>query len=83
MRKTSVLLAVLERRAGYNLGGYDVFCNVVGGLKLIDPSCDLGILVAVASNFNDRPCDNSTVVIGEVGLAGELRPVSQIERRIS
>ena len=64
-------------------GGYDVFCNVVGGLKLIDPSCDLGILVAVASNFNDRPCDNSTVVIGEVGLAGELRPVSQIERRIS
>jgi DNA repair protein RadA/Sms len=81
-KRFAVLLAVLERRAGYNLGGYDVFCNVVGGLKLLDPSCDLGILVAVASNVNDRPCDRSIVVIGEVGLAGELRPVSQIERRI-
>ncbi|MCK4234702.1 DNA repair protein RadA [candidate division WOR-3 bacterium] len=81
-KRFSILLAVLERRAGYNLGGFDVFCNVVGGLKLLDPSCDLGILVAVASNFDDRPCDNKTVVIGEVGLAGEVRPVSQIDRRV-
>jgi len=82
-KRFSILLAVLERRAGYNLGGYDIFCNVVGGLKLLDPSCDLGILVAVASNFDDHPCDNKTVVIGEVGLGGEVRAVAQIERRIS
>jgi len=81
-KRFSILLAVLERRAGYNLGGFDVFCNVVGGLKLLDPSCDLGLVVAVASNFDDRPCNNGTVVIGEVGLAGEVRPVSQIERRV-
>jgi len=81
-KRFSILLAVLERRAGYNLAGYDVFCNVVGGLKLIDPSCDLGLLVAVASNIDDRPCNNGTIVIGEVGLAGEVRPVTQIERRV-
>ncbi len=81
-KRFSILLAVLERRAGYNLGGYDVFCNVVGGLKLIDPSCDLGLLVAVASNIENRPCNNGTIVIGEVGLAGEVRPVTQIEKRV-
>lgn len=81
-KKFSILLAVLERRAGYNLGGFDVFCNVVGGLRLLDPSCDLGLLVAVASNFEDKPCDNGTVVVGEVGLSGEVRAVSQIERRV-
>jgi DNA repair protein RadA/Sms len=82
-KKFSILLAVLERKAGYNLGGYDVFCNVVGGLKLFEPSCDLGLLIAIASNLEDRPCNNGTVVIGEVGLAGEVRAVSQIERRIA
>ena len=81
-KKFAILLAVLERRAGFNLGGYDVFCNVVGGLKLLEPSCDLGLLVAIASNYKDRACNSGTVVIGEVGLAGEIRPVSQIERRI-
>jgi DNA repair protein RadA/Sms len=81
-KKFSILLAVLERRAGYNLGNYDVFCNVVGGLKLLEPSCDLGLLVAIASNYKDCACMNGTVVIGEVGLAGEIRPVSQIERRV-
>ncbi len=82
-KKFAILLAVLERRAGFNLGGYDVFCNVVGGLKLLEPSCDLGLLVAIASNYKDRACNSGTVVIGEVGLAGEIRPVSQIERRIN
>jgi DNA repair protein RadA/Sms len=81
-KKFAILLAVLERRAGFNLGGYDVFCNVVGGLKLLEPSCDLGLLVAIASNYKDRACNSGTVVIGEVGLAGEVRAVSQIERRI-
>jgi len=82
-KRFSILIAVLERRAGYNLGGYDIFCNVVGGLKLLDPSCDLGILTAIASNFDDHPCSGKTVVIGEVGLGGEIRAVSQIERRIN
>ena len=81
-KRFSILLAVLERRAGYNLGGYDVFCNVVGGLKLLDTSCDLGLLIAVASNLTDKPCDRNAVVIGEVGLSGEVRAVNQIERRV-
>jgi len=81
-KRFSILLAVLEKRAGYNLGGFDIFCNVVGGIKLLDTSCDLGLLVAVASNFNDRSCCNRTVVIGEVGLSGEIRAVAQIARRV-
>lgn len=81
-KRFSILLAVLERRAGYNLGGFDVFCNVVGGLKILNPSADLGLVVAVASNFDDRPCNNGTVVIGEIGLGGEVRAVTQIERRV-
>lgn len=81
-KRFAILLAVLERRAGYNLGGFDVFCNVVGGIKLLDRSCDLGLLVAVASNFDDRFCDGRTVVMGEVGLAGEVRAINQIERRV-
>lgn len=81
-KKFAILLAVLERRAGFSLGGHDVFCNVVGGLKLLEPSCDLGLLIAIASNYRDRACNSGTVVIGEVGLAGEVRPVSQIERRV-
>lgn len=82
-RRLSMLLAVLERRAGMNLGMHDVFVNVAGGLKLEEPAADLGVAVAVASAFRNRPADHKAVFIGELGLGGEVRSVSQIGRRIS
>ena len=74
-RRLALLLAVLEKRAGFGLGARDVFLNVVGGLTLTEPAVDLGIVVAIASSHSDRPVGPGTVVFGEVGLTGELRPV--------
>ncbi len=82
-RRLSMLLAVLERRAGLNLGPNDVFVNVAGGLKLEEPAADLGVAVALASAFRNRPADQKTVFIGELGLGGEVRSVGQLGRRIS
>lgn len=82
-RRLSMLLAVLERRAGLNLGMHDVFVNVAGGLKLEEPAADLGVAVAVASAFRNRPADHKTVYIGELGLGGEVRSVGQLDRRIA
>lgn len=80
--RVSLLLAVLEKRAGLHLMGQDVFLNVVGGIRIDEPAIDLGILAAVASSFKEIPIDPRTFVIGEVGLAGEIRAISQIEARI-
>ncbi len=82
-RRLSMLLAVLERRAGINLGMHDVFVNVAGGLKLEEPAADLGVAVAVASAMRNRPADHRSVYIGELGLGGEIRSVSQLDRRIA
>lgn len=82
-RRLSMLLAVLERRAGMNLGMHDVFVNVAGGLRLEEPAVDLGVAVAVASALRNRPADHRTVYIGELGLGGEVRSVSQLDRRIA
>lgn len=81
-RRLQMLLAVLEKREGLRLSTHDVFVNVAGGVKLSEPAVDLGVLVAVASSFRDIPTDTSTVLIGEVGLGGEIRTVSQIEPRL-
>ncbi len=81
-RRLQMLLAVLEKREGWRLAAYDVFVNVAGGLRLEDPAADLGVLVAVASSFRDIPADTGTVLIGEVGLGGEIRGVSQLELRL-
>jgi DNA repair protein RadA/Sms len=82
-RRLSVVIAVLDKRAGTSLAGADVFVNVAGGIRLEEPAADLGIALALASSFRDRPLPPDLVAIGEVGLGGELRPVPQIERRLA
>lgn len=81
-KRLSILLAVLEKRLGYRLGNYDVFINVAGGVQITEPSVDLGILVAVASSFQDLPIDSNIVIIGEVGLGGEVRAINKVNLRL-
>ena len=77
-----LLLAVIEKRLKISLSSDDVFLNVSGGLKITDPSADLGASLAIISSFKDKEVSLDTVFIGEIGLTGEIRPVSNIERRI-
>ncbi|MFC2149490.1 DNA repair protein RadA, partial [Candidatus Auribacterota bacterium] len=77
-----LLLAVLEKRVGLGLHSKDVFINVAGGARISEPAADLGIVMAVFSSYKDRPVDKGTVAIGEVGLGGEIRSVTNIEKRI-
>lgn len=81
-RRLSLLLAVLERRAGLALGDADVFVNVVGGLRLTDPACDLAVAAALISAELDRPPPADVAFMGEVGLGGEVRGVARTEHRI-
>jgi DNA repair protein RadA/Sms len=74
--------AVLEKRAGLKLANQDLYVSVVGGLKVVEPAVDLGVAMAVASNFRNIPMDAGTVVMGEIGLTGEVRAVGQVEQRI-
>jgi DNA repair protein RadA/Sms len=80
--RLALLLAVLGRRAGVGLGTHDVYANLAGGLTVAEPGLDLAVALALASSLRDRPIDARTVAVGEVGLLGELRPVSGIERRL-
>jgi DNA repair protein RadA/Sms len=80
--RSSLLVAVLGKRVGMEMGDQDIFVNVAGGLKVDEPAADLGIVSAMISSFLDRPVDNKVIVFGEVGLAGEVRGVSQAELRI-
>ena len=80
--RLSLLLAVLEKRAQLALSGEDVYVNVAGGLTVSEPVADLGVVAAVASSFRGRAVDSRTVFLGEVGLAGEVRPASQLPLRI-
>lgn len=82
LRRLSMLLAVLDRRLGFGMGIQDVFVNVVGGLKLEETAVDLGILMAVLSSLKDIPINPQTVIIGEVGLGGEVRAVSHLRQRL-
>ena len=81
VRRLNMLLAVLERRAGFKLGQKDVFLNMAGGLRITDPACDLAVIVAVLSSNFDYPIPADVCFAGEVGLSGEIRPVSQAARR--
>ncbi len=81
VRRLNMLLAVLERRAGFKLAQKDVFLNMAGGLKITDPACDLAVVVSVLSSNFDYPIPKDVCFAGEVGLSGEIRPVSQAERR--
>lgn len=79
----SIILAVLEKRQRYALHNQDVFVNAAGGLRIDEPAADLGIAVAVASSFQNAPIDPALAVIGEIGLAGELRAVPHLEIRLN
>jgi DNA repair protein RadA/Sms len=80
--RVHMILAVLEKRVGLSLAYQDVFVNVVGGIRIDEPAADLAVALAVASHRANAPVDPATVAIGEIGLAGEVRAVSQVEKRI-
>src|SRR3954469_1795999 len=82
-RRLALLLAVLDKRAGLSFATLDVFLNVVGGIQLKEPAGDLAVAAALASSVYERPLPPDAVFVGELGLGGEVRPVSQVERRIA
>ena len=77
-----LLMAVLEKRLGLQLGACDAYVNIAGGMKIQEPAIDLGVAMAIVSSFKNRPVDESVVVFGEVGLSGEVRAVSMAEQRV-
>src|SRR5205823_6920711 len=81
-QRLALLLAVLHRHGGVETGGYDVFVNAVGGVRINEPAADLAILFAVYSSLRSRPLPAKTMMFGEVGLAGEIRPVQRGQDRI-
>jgi len=83
VRRMNMLLAVLEKRVGFKLGQKDVFLNIAGGLKVSDPAIDLAVISAILSSSLDMAIDRTVCMTGEVGLSGEIRPVSRIEQRIA
>ncbi|MGH2644073.1 MAG: DNA repair protein RadA, partial [Chitinophagaceae bacterium] len=83
LRRLQLLLAVLEKRGGFQFGVKDVFLNIAGGLRVEDPSIDLAIISALLSSYNDQPIPHQYCFAGEVGLSGEIRPVNRIEQRIA
>ncbi len=80
--RLTLLIAVLEKKVGLNLGNQDVYVNVVGGIKLNEPAVDLGVVLAAASSYKNIPIPKGSVAIGEVGLTGEIRSVNFIEKRL-
>lgn len=82
-RRLNMLLAVLEKRCGFRLGAKDVFLNITGGIRVDDPAIDLAIISAILSSSEDLPLDQHSCFAAEVGLSGEIRPVTRIEQRIS
>ena len=81
--RTSLLVAIMEKRLGLNLQGEDIFINIAGGLKISEPAVDMGVAAAIAGSFRNRSVDPHTVMIGEVGLTGEVRSVMQLEARLT
>ncbi|MGY6649600.1 DNA repair protein RadA [Wenyingzhuangia sp. IMCC45574] len=83
LKRLNMLLAVLEKRAGFRLGAKDVFLNITGGIQVDDPAIDLAVVVAVLSSNEDEPVPQNYAFAAEVGLAGEIRPVNRVEQRIA
>ena len=81
--RLSMLLAVLHRHGDLQLGGYDIFANLVGGIKISETGADLSLLLAIVSSYKDKPIDSDLVVFGEVGLSGEIRPVPYGQERLA
>ncbi|HWR00758.1 MAG TPA: DNA repair protein RadA [Chlorobaculum sp.] len=82
LKRIAIILAVLEKRLQFQTASQDVFVKIAGGLKLIEPAADLAVAAAIASGLQDRPCSPSAACCGEIGLSGELRAISDGERRI-
>lgn len=80
--RVGLLMAVLEKRLGLPMSACDAYVNIAGGIRMIEPALDLGIVLAVVSSFQNKPVDEKTIVFGEVGLSGEVRSVSMAEQRI-
>ena len=80
--RVNLLMAVLEKRVGLQLGGCDAYVNLAGGMRLVEPAIDLGIILAIASSYKNIPLPEDTIIFGEVGLVGEVRRVSQGDQRI-
>ena len=80
--RMSLLIAIMEKRLGMNLQGEDIFVNLAGGIKITEPALDLGVAAAIASSFQDRPIDAELILLGEIGLTGEVRTVMQLEARL-
>src|SRR5699024_6299393 len=83
VKRLNMLLAVLEKRAGFRLGAKDVFLNITGGISVDDPAIDLAVVAAILSSNEDIPIERDFCLAAEVGLAGEIRPVAKVEQRIS
>jgi DNA repair protein RadA/Sms len=81
--RVALLAAVLEKKEGIQLVGCDLFVNVAGGMQLNEPASDLAVCAALVSSFQNKPIDSHTLVIGEVGLAGEVRAVGQMDQRLA
>jgi DNA repair protein RadA/Sms len=82
-RRLNMLLAVLEKRAGFRLAAKDVFLNMAGGLRITDPATDLSVIAAILSSDKNQPIDQQICFTGEIGLSGEARPVNRIESRLA
>ena len=83
LRRLNMLLAVLEKRVGFKLGQKDVFLNIAGGIRVTDPAIDLSVIASVLSSNVDTAIERSVAMAGEVGLSGEIRPVTRIQQRIA
>lgn len=81
--RVALIVAVMEKKMGIHLMSHDIFMNVAGGVKILEPAVDMGVVAAVASSFLDRPLQSGSVVLGEVGLTGEIRAISHIEVRVA
>ena len=80
--RVNLLMAVIEKRVGIQMGDYDAYVNVAGGMKINEPAIDLALIMALISSYKNRVISPDTIVFGEVGLAGEVRAVSQAEQRV-
>lgn len=83
LNRVNLLMAVLEKRAGLSLSSCDAYVNIAGGIRMSEPAIDLGIVMALASSFQDRPVDEKTICFGEVGLSGEVRAVNMAQQRVA
>lgn len=82
-KRLNIIIAVLEKKLGIHLSKYDIFLNIAGGVKIDEPAIDLAVAMSIYSSFKDIPVDSETVIMGELGLSGEIRTISYIDKRIS